>query len=446
MRNDHNAKLGINTWRNPSRILVETALEKWRSNGLRADNTSVVCVMLDPPNKRNLFKFNEAQEGARTIFDYSTSEAYNLDYMTGAEVYPGTLTKQNAEVGFFSEPPLTYPNYYETTYGYMGPSTSSQVAEPGALTYQTTNNESAFVKACCRNNYQLASTSEQIPCHTSYEQHREFYESLSSRPFPPLHYAYRPVLPLPSLHPNIYENPGYTYKMERYNYLRPTPEELAAMHNEEDEEESDTDVDFSDTDEEIEPEVPEKSSDDSIQIFEISSSAEVVTKSEEEKPTKSNNKENTERRKKEPIMVRSRFYATRQTDRKMRSGAVGSSGIISKAIGREKSQRKATKNIRKVVKTMQAAGKIQMEAPRVGPKKATVENKPGVKRVLRSAPVKEANKNIKELDATSQTSQTTTENAPVARSLRSNSNNSNVMEKSRKRGIFDNVGKDRRLK
>lgn len=77
--NDHNSRLGMNNyWRNPSKVLVETALEKWRSNFMRADNTSVVCVMLDPPNKRNLFKFDRAQAAAletlepRAIFDYST--------------------------------------------------------------------------------------------------------------------------------------------------------------------------------------------------------------------------------------------------------------------------------------------------------------------------------------------------------------------------------------
>lgn len=77
--NDHNSRLGINNcWRNPSKVLVETALEKWRSNFMRADNTSVVCVMLDPPNKRNLFKFDRAQAAesealeSRAIFDYST--------------------------------------------------------------------------------------------------------------------------------------------------------------------------------------------------------------------------------------------------------------------------------------------------------------------------------------------------------------------------------------
>lgn len=37
------------TWLNPSKLLVERALERWHSTKMRADNTSVVTLMLDPP-------------------------------------------------------------------------------------------------------------------------------------------------------------------------------------------------------------------------------------------------------------------------------------------------------------------------------------------------------------------------------------------------------------
>lgn len=504
-RNDQNAKLGISTWRNPSRVLVETALEKWRSNGLRADNTSVVCVMLDPPNKRNMYKFcrptandhptTESQEGARTIFDYSTSEAYNLDYM-GSDLYRNEgLKRQNACFDLAGDSQNSFYqhqlasnvdgrhfqfsglqenfssgyNSYETTYGFETASTSHQYqVQPGSLTYQATTNESAFVKACCRNNYLLASANEQIPYHSSYEQHREMYENMALRPYPPLHYAYRPVpasqhqqsLPLPSLQPNLYDHHGYlhnthnNYKpMERYNYLRPTPEEIAALHNEEDENDSESDsnaMDFSDEEsDDDEPETKEPTEttavvagkiDDSIQIFEISSSSfhndksaetdhsndEAETQQFKKKPAKSNNKENTERsmrKKKAPAVARGRFYATRQTDRKMRSGNVG----VTKTIGKEKNQRRITKNIRKVVKTLneaQKTSKTQLPDTSRGVKKNLVktnENKPGRKiRVLRSA------------DTTFK-KQLSDELVNV-RSLRSNGN---VMEKPRKR--FDNI-------
>ncbi len=40
---------GRTCWINPSKMLVDTAIERWINSKLRADNTSVVTVMLDPP-------------------------------------------------------------------------------------------------------------------------------------------------------------------------------------------------------------------------------------------------------------------------------------------------------------------------------------------------------------------------------------------------------------
>lgn len=37
------------TWLNPSKLLVEKALQRWHATKMRADNTSVVTLMLDPP-------------------------------------------------------------------------------------------------------------------------------------------------------------------------------------------------------------------------------------------------------------------------------------------------------------------------------------------------------------------------------------------------------------
>ena len=40
---------GGHQWINPSKRLVDKAIDRWTTNNLRADNTSVVTVMLDPP-------------------------------------------------------------------------------------------------------------------------------------------------------------------------------------------------------------------------------------------------------------------------------------------------------------------------------------------------------------------------------------------------------------
>ena len=40
---------GGHTWINPSKKLVDMGVDRWKACKLRADNTSVVVVMLDPP-------------------------------------------------------------------------------------------------------------------------------------------------------------------------------------------------------------------------------------------------------------------------------------------------------------------------------------------------------------------------------------------------------------
>lgn len=232
------------------------------------------------------------------------------------------------------------------------------------------------------------------------------------------------------------------------------------MHNEEDDDESESDSDvmgFSDEESDEAEEVNSTSEnqtavqqnttekhDDSIQIFEITSSS-----FHEAQPAavekKSNNKENTEasaRKKKVPAVVAvGRFYATRQTDRKMRS-MVGSN---QKSVGKEKLQRRITKNIRKVVKTLsdQKPSSTTLKKLEVlGTKKIAAknsENKPTTlpSRTLRKAPVEVKKES----------------NDVIVRSLRSNSSSSNVMVKSttRKRtsAFFENIErpvKVRRLK
>lgn len=347
------------------------------------------------------------------------------------------------------------------------PSTSAHHHQvvPGTLTYQTYSNESSFVKACCRNKYTLASSHDQIPFHSgdTLEQHRQVYQEMALQPYPPLHYAYQcrpvPTQPLPSMHTNLMYDQEYSQNivqnfqpMKRYNYLRPTAAELAALHNEEDE----SDEEFEVETHQVAAEVVATSSaeidscDDSIQIFEISSSSFNEDKamqedsSNDETAKPSNNKENTEScvKKKKAVVASTsgRFYATRQTDRKMRSGNVGTS---LRTIGRERLARRITKNIKKAVKTLVepktggSSVKIPEDALTTrGPRRvASKSNENKISEVetrrLRSAPVK------KSARQTSFRSKQHAEPAPKATTLRK-----------RPAALTDNVerGRERRMK
>uniref|UniRef100_A0A182ND45 PPM-type phosphatase domain-containing protein n=1 Tax=Anopheles dirus TaxID=7168 RepID=A0A182ND45_9DIPT len=58
MENVRIALEGGSEWRNPSKLLVNEALERWSRSNMKADNTSVVIIMLDPPGppKRDVLK------------------------------------------------------------------------------------------------------------------------------------------------------------------------------------------------------------------------------------------------------------------------------------------------------------------------------------------------------------------------------------------------------
>ncbi len=61
-----------NNWINPSKRLVDRAIEKWNLQNLRADNTTVVTVMLDPPGK-NLSLFVPIKRQFKNLYLFRSS-------------------------------------------------------------------------------------------------------------------------------------------------------------------------------------------------------------------------------------------------------------------------------------------------------------------------------------------------------------------------------------
>lgn len=92
-------------WKNPSKLLVNEALERWSKSNMKADNTSVVIIMLDPPgppkrdvlrsmrtsiqhidpqitNTQTLDKLNV------TLYDHTTRELVDLSQVTCQDASP----------------------------------------------------------------------------------------------------------------------------------------------------------------------------------------------------------------------------------------------------------------------------------------------------------------------------------------------------------------------
>jgi hypothetical protein len=430
-KNEQNVRNGIKSWRNPSRYLVDIALQRWRDNRLRSDNTSVVCVMLDGTSKQNnsgVFASMQQEQSNRTIYDYSTSEAYNLDYMDinsfanedierqnfnllsspddqqqqsclspYQSFYSSGMGERNSSSSSYQLPPFSsergYQSFSQSTSNYAESETTS-----AELTYHTSSNESAFVKGCCPNErFMLARINEPIHYHMSYEQHKEMYRNMAQQPLPPLHYAYRPVvISQHSMDDGSFSLPT-PKTMERFNYLRPTVAEVEELHNatEEDEFFDTTDeteeMEWSDDDDDGEKaeekkgeeseenaknndvqneadtsgskvtnEIIEmKDSNDQIQIFEITSSNIGIngkSKNKEKEKANEKNKENSEtplpkRKASKSPVKQGRFYETRQTNRKMRSGNVCPPSGVQKTITKDKHKRIA-RYVRKTIKTI----------------------------------------------------------------------------------------------
>ena len=75
---------GGREWKNPSKSLVNEALERWSRSNMKADNTSVVIVMLDPPGppKRDVIKTMKTLSTNPT-YDKAIGTSYIQQIFTG---------------------------------------------------------------------------------------------------------------------------------------------------------------------------------------------------------------------------------------------------------------------------------------------------------------------------------------------------------------------------
>ena len=285
MLNDANINDGnTNEWKNPSRCLVDEALDRWQSSRMRADNTSVVTIMLDRPNKKNMLKIcrspqttltesgfgdhsqsqpQVAEEGNHTMFDYSTSESFDLDEMPTLKRADATLGQKSDESGFYyniasaeylpsyhpptpgAEIPSTSSGYFGEPYSSMYQSSSSYCNQPtGVPRYEpssflhqqlSTNNPSPYLP----DTYSLTKLETKTE---RLEGHNQIYGvpfiRQPTQPTPPTmpSYSQTPLIyqqpemnVLPSLQPNLHDHhhnlqSNYNkFSMERYDYVSTEP-------------------------------------------------------------------------------------------------------------------------------------------------------------------------------------------------------------------------------
>lgn len=118
-------------WKNPSKLLVNEALERWSKSNMKADNTSVVIIMLDPPgppkrdvlrsirtstqhidhqitNTQTLDKLNV------TLYDHTTRELVDLSQVTCPEASQAVQANVQHQQPYLNSTPST--SYQDMAY------------------------------------------------------------------------------------------------------------------------------------------------------------------------------------------------------------------------------------------------------------------------------------------------------------------------------------------
>merc|ERR1719450_1235733 len=93
---------GGHQWQNPSKKLVDLAVERWRACKLRADNTSVVVVMLDPPGPPRAQVLRRQRDAAKGIHPPKKQACNNTD---APPLPPKPVTKPNKGLAIISRFP-----------------------------------------------------------------------------------------------------------------------------------------------------------------------------------------------------------------------------------------------------------------------------------------------------------------------------------------------------
>ncbi|XP_055608872.1 uncharacterized protein LOC129756124 [Uranotaenia lowii] len=141
MENIRIALEGRHDWKNPSKLLVNEALKRWSKSNMKADNTSVVIIMLDPPgpSKRDVLRsmrtsiqhinYETLDNLNVTLFDHTTRELIDLSQVTNPEQHhPG-----HPENDKYPESPSTAASFQDMIY-------SDSFAESYNTYLNTTNN------------------------------------------------------------------------------------------------------------------------------------------------------------------------------------------------------------------------------------------------------------------------------------------------------------------
>lgn len=200
LMNDQRAMNGApNEWTNPSKCLVDKALERWSTTKMRADNTSVVIIMLDPPGppKRDVLKTCPSQlilendemnqqplteDKTFAMHDYCTKETVELNsipsMMSGGlnryETYDAS-TSSSIDVGYSNSFAESYNSLLNANIGNDHQAYTYQTLHETETHSTNTDDTYSLTKLETRME-QIASSSSQPMIYTDYRQSQQRYD------------------------------------------------------------------------------------------------------------------------------------------------------------------------------------------------------------------------------------------------------------------------------
>ncbi|KAI4485541.1 hypothetical protein M0802_012743 [Mischocyttarus mexicanus] len=119
-----NGQADVQMWINPSKSLVDRALERWSSTRLRADNTSVVTVMLDPPGpSRSEVLLNQKKEISPKSIVHHHQGIQPLD----PTIFNENIEKPMSDIAASSVLSHVTPNDDSDTSGIKQPDSSDEI-------------------------------------------------------------------------------------------------------------------------------------------------------------------------------------------------------------------------------------------------------------------------------------------------------------------------------
>uniref|UniRef100_A0A182SDV4 PPM-type phosphatase domain-containing protein n=1 Tax=Anopheles maculatus TaxID=74869 RepID=A0A182SDV4_9DIPT len=208
MENIRIALEGGNEWKNPSKLLVNEALDRWSRSNMKADNTSVVIIMLDPPGppKRDVLKsVKDSIQHVATADPLTAGQGavgnniiHLFDCITRGESIPSMT--QMESLRYSNNPhhgvhvPHSYQHSHHTTEDYCD-AEGGQERERLVAVHQQPDHlqQIAHLQAAATDQYMspvLPSTSYQDPDLSYTDSFAESYNTLLNRNFENTDHSY----------------------------------------------------------------------------------------------------------------------------------------------------------------------------------------------------------------------------------------------------------------